>query len=100
VFRPFVAVLAVREARWPLLASFLGALPIGMLSLSVLLLVQIGTGSPAAAGAVAAAVAIGNAVGLTVQGAHRPPSMLAGAMRVAFGSRTETGRLMIPRLSV
>ena len=69
MFRPFVAVLAVREARWPLLASFLGALPIGMLSLSVLLLVQTETGSPGAAGAVAAAVAVGNAVGLTVQGA-------------------------------
>jgi MFS family permease len=69
VFRPFVAVRAVREARLPLFATFLGALPIGMLSLSVLLLVQIETGSPAFAGAVAAAVALGNAVGLTVQGA-------------------------------
>jgi Major Facilitator Superfamily len=69
VFRPFIAVLAVREARLPLFATFLGALPIGMLSLSVLLLVQSETGSPALAGAVAAAVAAGNAVGLTLQGA-------------------------------
>src|SRR4051794_5425386 len=56
-----------------------------MLSLSVLLLVQIGTGSPAAAGAVAAAVAIGNAVGLTVQGAlldrwGQTPVLLATAL--------------------
>jgi MFS family permease len=68
VFRPLIAVLAVREARLPLFATFLGALPIGMLSLSVLLLVQSETGSPALAGAVAAAVAAGNAVGLTLQG--------------------------------
>ena len=69
MFRPFVAVLAVREARLPLFATFLGALPIGMLSLSVLLLVQSSSGSPASAGAAAAAVALGNAAGLALQGA-------------------------------
>ncbi len=69
MFRPFLAVLAVRDARLPSLATFLGALPIGMLGLSVLLLVQAETGSPAPAGAVAAAVAAGNALGLALQGA-------------------------------
>jgi MFS family permease len=49
-------------------ASFLGALPIGMVGLGVLLLVRTTTGSLAVAGVVSGALSIGNAVGLVVQG--------------------------------
>jgi MFS family permease len=68
VFRPFLRTLRVRDARLPMLGAFLGALPIGMLSLGVLLLVQATTGSFRSAGAAAAALSIGNAAGLAVQG--------------------------------
>lgn len=47
-----------------MVASFLGALPIGMLGLGVLLLTHSTTGSFAAAGLVSGAFSIGNAVGL------------------------------------
>ncbi|WP_196279584.1 MFS transporter [Catellatospora paridis] len=51
-----------------MVASFLGALPIGMLGLGVLLLAHSTTGSFAAAGSVSGAFSIGNAVGLVTQG--------------------------------
>ncbi|WP_460523864.1 MFS transporter [Flindersiella endophytica] len=52
----------------PLLTSFLGSLPIGMLNLGILLLLQSTTGSFTRAGAVVAAFSVGNGVGLLVQG--------------------------------
>jgi MFS family permease len=52
----------------PVVASFLGALPIAMLGLGALLLVRSTTGSFAAAGVVSGAFSIGNAVGLVPQG--------------------------------
>jgi MFS family permease len=68
VFRPFVLVLRTPGAGLPVIASFLGALPIGMLGLGVLLTVRSTTGSFAAAGAASGALSIGNAIGLVPQG--------------------------------
>lgn len=68
MFRPYVTVLRVRGAAVPAVASFLGALPIGMLNLGVVLAVRATTGSFAAAGAVGGAFGLGNAIGLVVQG--------------------------------
>lgn len=68
MIRPFVRVVRTRGVALPVVASFLGALPIGMLGLGVLLLVQSTTGSFTAAGLVAGAFSIGNAVGLVTQG--------------------------------
>lgn len=68
MFRPYVRLLRVPGAALPALASFVGALPIGMLTLSVLLFVRSSTGSFALAGAVSGALTAGNAIGLLVQG--------------------------------
>lgn len=68
MFRPFVHVLRTSGAGLPVIASFLGALPIGMLGLGVLLTVRSTTGSFAAAGVASGALSIGNAIGLVPQG--------------------------------
>ena len=68
MFRPFVRVARTPGVALPVVASFLGALPIGMLGLGVLLLVHSTTGSFTAAGLVAGAFSVGNAVGLVTQG--------------------------------
>lgn len=64
----YVYVFRVRPLRVPLVATVLGALPIGMLSLGLLLRVLESTGSFADAGLAAAAFGAGNAVGLPLQG--------------------------------
>ena len=84
MFRPFFYVMGVPGARLPLVAGFLGALPIGMLNLGVLLLVRDATGSLGTAGAAVAALSLGNAVGLVAQGAWigrwgQPRVLVAGA---------------------
>lgn len=68
MFHPFVRVVRTPGVALPVVASFLGALPIGMLGIGVLLLVHSTTGSFAVAGLVAGAFSIGNAVGLVMQG--------------------------------
>jgi MFS family permease len=68
VFRPYLRVLRIDGAWSPTLAGFLGALPIGMLNLAVLLLVEANTGSFAGAGVATGAFSLGNAIGLVVQG--------------------------------
>jgi hypothetical protein len=68
VFRPFSSVLRARGARLPLLATFLGSMPIGMLGLGLLLLVRHATHSYAEAGAAVGALSLGNAAGLLLQG--------------------------------
>jgi len=65
---PYARLLRTPGARLPLLASFLGALPIGMFGLATLLLVQGATGSLAEASVVAGALTTGNAVGVAIQG--------------------------------
>ena len=66
----YVRAARTPGVRLPLVASFAGGgLPIGMLTLAVLLLARLHGGSLAAAGILAAALSAGNAVGIAVQGA-------------------------------
>lgn len=62
------AALTAPGARWPVLASLLGRLPIAMISLALLLYVHRQTGSFAAAGLASAGTLVGVAVGSVVQG--------------------------------
>ena len=64
-YRP---LLAMREARLPLVGSTIGRLPLGASGLAVILMIKATTGSFAQAGVVEAAVTIGAGVGLPVQG--------------------------------
>ncbi|HEX4213860.1 MAG TPA: MFS transporter, partial [Candidatus Dormibacteraeota bacterium] len=79
---PYVRLLRIPGVPRLLLATFAGALPIGILDLAVLLLVRAATGSLGEAGEVAGALAAGNAVGITVQGRlidrwGQPPVLLS-----------------------
>jgi hypothetical protein len=65
---PYARLLRTPDAVLPLLASFAGALPIGMLGLATLLLVRGATGSLAEGSAAAGALTAGNAVGVAIQG--------------------------------
>lgn len=70
MFRPYVQAVRTQGALLPLLASFAGGgLPIGMLTLAVLLLVRLQSGSFVSAGVMAAALSAGNAAGVAIQGA-------------------------------
>jgi hypothetical protein len=69
LFRPYVQAVRAPGALPPLAASFVGGLPIGMLTLAVLLLVRLQSGSFLGAGVMAAALNAGNAAGVAVQGA-------------------------------
>ena len=70
MFRLYIQAARTPGAILPLVASFVGGgLPIGMLTLAVLLLVRLQSGSFLAAGIMAAALSTGNAVGVAVQGA-------------------------------
>src|SRR3954462_451212 len=62
------AVLALPEARWPLVASGAGSMPIGMYGLGILLLVRDANGSFAVAGRVVGAFGLANALGAVAQG--------------------------------
>jgi MFS family permease len=62
------AVLALPEARWPLVASVAGSMPIGMYGLGILLLVRDANGSFAVAGRVVGAFGLANALGAVAQG--------------------------------
>ena len=68
MFRPYVRVLRTPHTALPFVSSFLGSLPITMLSLGVLLLIQSSTGSFIQAGFVSGALSAGNGLGLIVQG--------------------------------
>jgi len=69
LFRLYVRAARTPGAILPLAASFVGGgLPIGMLTLAVLLLVRLQSGSLLEAGIMAAALSTGNAVGVAVQG--------------------------------
>jgi MFS family permease len=61
-------VFRIRGLSLPLLASFAGSLPIGMLNLSVLLLVRLHGQSFGAAGLIAGALNLGSGAGLVAQG--------------------------------
>ncbi len=66
--RPYLRVLRTPGLRVPLIATVLGALPLGMFGLGLVLFVHARTGSLGEAGLGAGAFGVGNAVGLTVQG--------------------------------
>ncbi|HEY9293493.1 MAG TPA: MFS transporter [Microlunatus sp.] len=68
MFRPYARILRTPHTALPFLSSFLGSLPITMLSLGLLLLIQSGTGSFAQAGLVSGSLSAGNGIGLIVQG--------------------------------
>ena len=62
------ALLTLPGARWPVIASALGSLPIGMYVLAIVLLAREATGSFADAGRVAGAFGLANAFGAVAQG--------------------------------
>jgi MFS family permease len=68
VLRSYRQIFRVRGLSLPLLASFAGSLPIGMLNLSVLLLIRLHGQSLGAAGMVAGVVSLGSGAGLVAQG--------------------------------
>lgn len=69
MLRAYLQVFRIRGLSVPLLTSFAGSLPIGMLNLSVLLLVRLHGQSFGAAGIVAGALNLGSGAGLVAQGA-------------------------------
>ncbi len=68
MLRPYLRILRTPGFARPLLATFLGAVPIGMLTLAILLFVQQRSGSLAHAGAITGLYGAGDAIGLAVQG--------------------------------
>ncbi|MQA09184.1 MAG: MFS transporter [Pseudonocardiaceae bacterium] len=83
--------LTAPGARWPVLTSLLGRLPIAMIGISALLYTQRQTGSFATAGLVSAGTLIGVALGSVIQGRvmdrlgpTRPLLAMAGAFTVAL----------------
>jgi MFS family permease len=66
--RRYRTVLTLPGARWPVAASVLGSLPIGMFGLAILLLGREATGSFAQAGRIAGAFGLANAFGAVAQG--------------------------------
>lgn len=68
MFGAYSPVLQTRRVRPRLVAMFLSAVPLGMLSLTIVLSVQEWTGTLSAAGSISALFGAGNAIGLSVQG--------------------------------
>jgi MFS family permease len=66
--RRYLGLLTLPGARWPVLASAAGSLPIGMFGLAILLLARDATGSYAEAGRVVGAFGLANAAGAVIQG--------------------------------
>jgi MFS family permease len=64
----YTALLSLPGARWPLVASVAGSMPIGMYGLGILLLVRDANGSFAVAGRVVGAFGLANALGAVAQG--------------------------------
>src|SRR3954465_9330237 len=66
--RRYRALVSLPEARWPLVFSIAGSMPIGMYGLAILLLVRDANGSFAVAGRVVGAFGLANALGAVAQG--------------------------------
>ena len=79
----YSALLRLPEARAPLVASAVGALPIGMFGLAILLLARDTTGSFAIAGRVVAAFGLSNALGAVAQGRLMDRLGQPGVLRTA-----------------
>jgi len=90
VLRSYRQVFRIPGLLPPLLASFAGSLPIGMLGLSVLLLVRLHGQSFGAAGMIAGALSLGAGAGLVAQGAwidrRGPSAVLATAGLICAAS--------------
>src|SRR4051794_41899828 len=95
--RRYKALVGLPEARWPLVFSVAGSMPIGMYGLAVLLLVRESNGSFAGAGRVVGAFGLANALGAVVQG------RLMGRLGPARGLPPAAGRpravVLAPRLA-
>lgn len=70
----------------PVIGAMVASLPVGMLSLAVLLLVQRSQGGFASAGLAVGMLGAGTALGMIVQG------RIATALRVPAGSNSRLGR--------
>lgn len=85
----YSSVLLAHRVRSRLVAVFVSAMPLGMLSLTIVLCVQEWTGSLRAAGSVSSLFGLGNAVGLGLQGwlmdrvGSRTVAMTAGGVCTA-----------------
>src|ERR671928_948034 len=66
--RRYRGLVGLPEARWPLVFSVAGSMPIGMYGLAILLLVRDASGSFAVAGRVVGAFGLANALGAVAQG--------------------------------
>jgi MFS family permease len=81
--RRYRALLALPDARAPVIASALGSMPIGMFALAILLLGRDTTGSYAEAGRLAGTFGLANAIGAVAQGRlmdrHGQPRVLRAA---------------------
>jgi hypothetical protein len=65
----YKSILAIRDARQPVIGAVIDRVPIAGMSLAMILLVRLETGSFAIAGVVEAAFAIATAISLPIQGA-------------------------------
>lgn len=83
MFGAYSPVLLTSRARPRLVAVFLSAVPLGMLSLTIVLCVQQWTGALSAAGSISALFGLGNAIGLSVQG---PLMDRVGSRPIVVGS--------------
>lgn len=68
MFRAYSTVLLTRHVPPRLIAVFLSAVPLGMMSLTIVLAVQEWTGTLRSAGLITGLFSLGNAIGLNVQG--------------------------------
>lgn len=89
LFSAYLLVGLTNGIRPRLVAMFLSAVPLGMLSLTIVLCVQEWTGALSAAGSISALFGLGNAIGLSVQGplmdrvGSRPIVIAAGTICTA-----------------
>ncbi|GAA1489153.1 hypothetical protein GCM10009626_18990 [Brachybacterium sacelli] len=83
MFGAYSPVLQTRRVRPRLVAMFLSAVPLGMLSLTIVLSVQEWTGTLSTAGSISALFGAGNAIGLSVQG---PLMDRVGSRRVVIAA--------------
>ena len=85
--RRYGALLALPGARGPVIASALGAMPIGMFGLAILLLARETTGSFGTAGRIVGAFGLANALGAVAQGRLMDRLGQTTVLRLAAGVR-------------
>src|SRR3954470_9077321 len=95
--RRYRALVGLPEARWPLVFSVAGSMPIGMYGLAILLLVRESNGSFAVAGRGGGAVGLGAALGAGgvrrgERAGRRGPGAADGRPRPVAGPSARGGR--------